>query len=80
MKKSPEFFNAIVTAAFVLFGIVPLIGLILFGSVPSFSAMQSDASWSETDIILGMVFFLGYLVIGSVSTNRTRHPMKKIFA
>jgi hypothetical protein len=45
-----------------------------------FGDLNSLAGWLEVDLILGMVFFLSYLVIGSSSKNETRLPMKKIYA
>lgn len=38
--KTSQLTNEVVKAIFVLFGILPLIGLILFGAVPVFSIMQ----------------------------------------
>ncbi len=80
MKTSQNIIYTAVKITFVLFGIVPLIGLIVFGELPSFSVMQSEVSWIEADIILGTLFFLSYLVIGSISKNSTRLPLKKIYA
>ena len=78
--KTSQLTNEVVKAIFILFGILPLIGLVLFGALPAFSAMQFEVSWIAIDIILGAVIFLSYLVIGSVSKNRTRYPHKKIYA
>lgn len=78
--KTSQLTSGVVKAIFVLFGILPLIGLILFGAFPAFSVMQFEVSWIEIDIILGAVIFLSYLVIGSVSKNTTRLPYKKIYA
>lgn len=80
MKTSQNLFNTAVKATFVLFGVLPLIGLITFGDLHSFSVTQSEISWLEIDFILGTAFFLSYLVIGGVSRNRTRLPLKKIYA
>lgn len=80
MKTSQSLFNTAVKITFVLFGILPLVGLIAFGDLHSFSVMQSEISWLEIDFILGAVFFLSYLLVGGVSKNRTRFPMKKIYA
>ena len=52
MKTSQNIFYTAVKATFVLFGIVPLIGLMIFGDLPSFSIMQSEVSWLEADITL----------------------------
>lgn len=74
--------NTIYTAAkitFVLFGIAPLIGLMMFGDLPSFSIMQTEVNWIEADIILGVLFFLGYLVFASIS-NKARISRQKIHA
>ncbi|ALQ50485.1 hypothetical protein [Nitrosomonas ureae] len=67
MNKSQ---NTIFTAAkitFVLFVIVPLIGLMMVGDSPSFTVMQTEVSWIEADIVLGTLFFIGYLVFASIS-------------
>ena len=80
MKTSQNLFSTAVKVTFVLFGVLPLIGLITFGDLRSLSVMQSEISWLEIDLILGAVFFLSYLVIGSVSGNKTRLPLKKIYA
>lgn len=80
MKTSQNIFYTAVKATFVLFGIVPLIGLMIFGDLPSFSIMQSEVSWLEADITLGALFFLSYLTIGNISDNKTRLPLKKIYA
>ncbi len=74
--------NTIYTAAkitFVLFGIVPLIGFMMFGELPSFSVMQTEVNWIEADIVLGILFFLGYLVFASIA-NKTRISQQKIHA
>ena len=80
MKTSQSLFSAAVKTTFILFGVLPLIGLVAFGDLRSFSVMQSEISWLEIDLLLGTVFFLSYLLIGGISKNRTRLPMKKIYA
>ncbi len=80
MKTNQNIIYTAVKITFVLFGIVPLIGLMIFGDLPSLSVMEAEVSWVEADIILGTLFFLSYLVIGSISNNRTRLPLKKIHA
>jgi len=80
MKTSQGLLNTAVKATFVLFGVLPLVGLAAFGDLRSFSLMQSEISWLEIDLLLGTVFFLSYLLIGGISKNRTRLPMKKIYA
>lgn len=80
MKTSQSLFSTAVNATFVLFGVLPLVGLVAFGDLHSLSVMQSEISWLEIDLMLGAVFFLSYLLIGSVSKSRTRLPMKKIYA
>lgn len=80
MKTSQNLFSTAVKVTFILFGVLPLIGLIAFGDLHSLSVMQSEIHWLEIDLILGVAFFLSYLVIGSVSVNKTRLPSKKIYA
>ena len=79
MKTSQNIIYTAVKITFVLFGIVPLIGLMIFGDLPSFSVMQTEVSWIEADIILGTLFFLGYLVFASIS-NKVRVSQQKIHA
>lgn len=74
MKANHNVISTATRMTLVLFGIVPAIGFLLFGDV------NSLAGWLGVDLILGAVFFLGYLVIGSSSRNVTRLPMKKIYA
>ncbi|SDW77541.1 hypothetical protein [Nitrosomonas oligotropha] len=80
MKTSQSLFSTAVKVTFVLFGVLPLIGLAAFGDLRSFSLAQSEISWLEIDLMLGAVFFVSYLLIGSVSKSKTRLPMKKIYA
>ncbi|MGZ0019155.1 hypothetical protein [Nitrosomonas sp. wSCUT-2] len=74
MKANHNVISTATRMTLVLFGIVPAIGFMLFGD------LNSLAGWLEVDVILGAVFFLSYLVIGSASKNETRLPMKKIYA
>lgn len=74
MKANHNVISTAMRMTLVLFGIVPAVGFLLFGD------LNSLAGWLEVDLILGMVFFLSYLVIGSSSKNGTRLPMKKIYA
>ena len=74
MKANHDVISTATRITLVLFGIVPAIGFMLFGD------LNLLASWIEVDLILGTVFFLSYLVIGSASKNKTRLPMKKIYA
>ena len=74
MKTNHNVISTAMRMTLVLFGIVPAVGFLLFGD------LNSLAGWLEVDLILGMVFFLSYLVIGSSSKNETRLPMKKIYA
>lgn len=80
MKTSQSLFSTAIKVTFVLFGVLPLVGLAAFGDLRSFSLTQSEISWLEIDLIFGAVFFVSYLLIGSVSKSKTRLPMKKIYA
>jgi len=80
MKINQEILYKAAKITFVLFGILPLIGVMVFGELPSLSVMETEIGWLEADIILGALFFLGYLLIGSISRNKTRLPSKKIHA
>lgn len=79
MKTSQNTIYTAVKITFVLFGIVPLIGLMIFGDLPSFSVMRTEVSWIEADIVLGSLFFLGYLVFASIS-SKARISQQKIHA
>lgn len=79
MKLSQNFYTA-VKITFVLFGIVPMIGFMIFGDLPSLTVMESEISWIEADVILGILFFVGYLAISSISGNKTRKSSTKIHA
>ena len=74
MKENHNVISTATRITLVLFGIVPAVGFMLFGD------LNLLASWIEVDLILGAVFFLSYLVIGSASKNETRLPKKKIYA
>ena len=47
MKTSQSLLSTAVKTTFVLFGVLPLIGLITFGDLHSLSVMQSEISWLE---------------------------------
>ncbi|WP_293006125.1 hypothetical protein [Nitrosomonas sp.] len=79
MKTSQNTIYSAAKITFVLFVIVPLIGLMMVGDSPSFTVMQTEVSWIEADIVLGTLFFIGYLVFASVS-NKARASQKKIHA
>lgn len=79
MKQNQNFYTA-AKITFVLFGILPMIGVMLFGDLPSFSVMETEVSWIEADIVLGILFFVGYLVISSISDNKARIASTKIHA
>lgn len=79
MKTSQNTIYTAVKITFVLFGIVPLIGFMIFGDLPSFSVMQTEINWIEADIVLGILFFVGYLVFASIS-NKARISRQKIHA
>ncbi|MDP1550557.1 MAG: hypothetical protein U1D41_16940 [Nitrosomonas sp.] len=52
MKINKNIFYTAVKFIFILFGIVPMIGLMLFGDLPSFSVLQSKVNWVEADLFL----------------------------
>jgi len=77
MEKTQNPIYTAIKVTFVLFGIAPLIGLMIFGDLPSFSVMQVEVNWIEADIILGSLFFIGYLIFASIS-RKTRVSQQKI--
>lgn len=79
METSQNTIYTAIKITFVLFGIVPLIGLMMFGDLPSFTVMQTEVNWIEADIVLGILFFIGYLVFASIS-NKARISKQKIHA
>ncbi len=79
MKTSQNTIYSAAKITFVLFVIVPLIGLMMVGDSPSFTVMQTEVSWIEADIVLGTLYFIDYLVFASVS-NRAPASQKKIHA
>lgn len=79
MKTSQNTIYTALKITFVLFGIVPLIGFMMFGDLPSFTVMETEVNWIEADIVLGILFFIGYLVFASIST-KARVSKQKIHA
>lgn len=69
MKINQHTIYKAIKITFVLFVIVPLIGIMIFGDLPSFLVMQTEVSWVEADIILGTLFFIGYLIFASISNK-----------
>ena len=69
MKTSQNTIYTALKITFVLFGIVPLIGFMMFGDLPSLALMGTEVNWIEADIVLGILFFIGYLVFASISTK-----------
>lgn len=63
-----------VKICFILFGIIPLVSVIIFGAVSVFPTMQSAINWAGTGINLGFVLFLGYLVVAIISTLSKKKP------
>ncbi len=79
MKASQNTIYTALKITFVLFGIVPLIGFMMFGDLPSLTVMGTEVNWIEADIVLGILFFIGYLVFASIST-KARISKQKIHA
>lgn len=83
MKINKLILVTVVKVCFILFGIIPLISVILFGAVPVFPTMQSVINWIRTGINLGFVLFLSYLVVAIISTlskNKVRYSSIRIVA
>ena len=79
MKTSQNTIYTALKITFVLFGIVPLIGFMMLGDLPSLTVMGTEVNWIEADIVLGILFFIGYLVFASIST-KVRISKQKIHA
>lgn len=76
MKVSQLIVVSMVKICFILFGVIPLVSVIIFGSVPVFPTMQSVISWAGTGINFGFFLFLSYLVVAIITTlskNKTRY-------
>lgn len=52
-----------VKISFILFGVIPVISIILFGSMPMLPTLQSIVEWIGTELMLGVVLFLVYLLM-----------------
>lgn len=55
-----------VKVCFILFGVIPIISIILFGSMPIFPSAQTISNWIGMELILGIVLFLSYLIIATL--------------
>lgn len=83
MKNSKLILIAIIKICFVLFGIIPLVSVIVFGTLPTFSMVHSAVNWIGIEYVVRFALFLAYLVAFAVfdlSKNRTRYPSMKIFS
>ncbi len=59
-----------------------LFGLVLFGASPAVSAIQPEVSGINLEFFLGVMFFVSYIVIASLSDPKdiVRRSYTKIFA
>lgn len=76
MKISQLIIVSVAKVCFILFGIIPLVSVVLFGAIPVFPTMQSVINWAGTGINFGFVLFLSYLVVAIISTvskNKMRY-------
>ncbi len=88
MKTSQFLLVAVIKICFILFGIIPLVSIALFGTMPTMSQMDSIINWTGLNVVngsilLGAITFLGYLVVARLyvmSKSKARFSSVKITA
>lgn len=83
MKTSQYVVPTAVKIIFVLFGVLPVIGLALLNLFPAAPVMKSVEMWLSIDMMVGMTLFLGYLALSTtqdLSRSRIRHSSMKIYS
>ncbi|MBS0300264.1 MAG: hypothetical protein JSR32_10130 [Proteobacteria bacterium] len=71
MKSSQFLLVVAIKICFILFGVIPLISILLFGTMPTLSQFATIVSWMELNVVngsvlLGIVVFLSYLVVAKL--------------
>lgn len=88
MKTSQFLLVIAIKICFILFGIIPLVSIVLFGTMPTVSQLDSVINWMELSVVngavlLGAITFLGYLVVARLhvmSKSKARFSSVKITA
>ncbi|MBS0424219.1 MAG: hypothetical protein JSR71_07295 [Proteobacteria bacterium] len=71
MKSSQFLLVVAIKICFILFGVIPLISILLFGTMPTLSQFVTIVSWMELNVVngsilLGVIVFLSYLVVAKL--------------
>lgn len=83
MKMSQFLFVTAIKICFVVFGIIPLVSVILFGALPALPQLHAVVSWMGFEVMSGAVLFLSYLAVATlyiVSKNKARFSSVKVIA
>lgn len=83
MKMSQFLFVTAIKICFVVFGIIPLVSVILFGALPTLPQIHSVVDWVGLEVMSGSILFLSYLAVAMlyiVSKNKARFSSVKVTA
>ena len=83
MKLSQFIFVQAIKICFVVFGIIPLVSVLLVGARPALPRIHSVVGWVGLDVMSGSILFLSYLVVAMlyiVSKNKARFSSVKVTA
>lgn len=83
MEMSRFLFVTAIKICFVVFGIIPLVSVILFGALPALPQIHSVVGWVGLEVMSGSILFLSYLVVAMlymVSKNKARFSSVKVAA
>ncbi len=83
MKMSRFLFVTAIKICFVVFGIIPLVSVILFGALPALPQIHSVIGWVGLEVMSGSILFLSYLAVAMlymVSKNKARFSSVQVAA
>lgn len=83
MEMSRFLFVTAIKICFVVFGIIPLVSVILFGALPALPQIHSVVGWVGLEVMSGSILFLSYLVVAMLymaSKNKARFSSVKVAA
>jgi hypothetical protein len=88
MKTSQFLLVIAIKICFILFGIIPLVSIVLFGTMPTLPQIDSVINWMGLDVVngsvlLGAIIFLGSLVVAKlyvISKSKAHFSSVKITA
>ena len=81
MKMSQFIFVTAIKICFVVFGIFPLLSVILFGTLPALPQIHSVENWVSLEVISGSILFLTCLAVAMlyiVSKNKARFSSARV--